>query len=278
MTHVGHTRINLPGWETIDAHVKWCERRELRPRTVFSRREVCLKLTDRLGADLLDVTAAQVRAWWEAHTGVAGTRRFDLLHLRGFYRWAIAEGLRADDPTAGLALPKVQRGIPRPMSEERTNAAIIYAPARIKPWLVLAAYAGLRACEVATLEAEDIRRDLGVLIVREGKGGKQRAIPMHPIVVEALKDAPASGPVFRKEHRDEPINARLVSQIANNWLRRIGADGTFHSLRHRFATRVYAVSGDLRITQELMGHADPQTTAIYTAISPTKAKSAVDSI
>lgn len=278
VVHMRHTRLSVPGWEDIELHVRWCERRDLRPRTVGGRRDVCMKVATRLGKSLLDATGADIRQWWDAHPGVPGSRRFDLLHLRGFFRWAVAEGLRDDDPTEGLAAPKVRRGLPRPMSEDRVQAAIDYAPERIRPWLVLAAYAGFRACEVATLEGDDIRHDLGVVYIREGKGGKQRAVPMHPIVVEALKDAPPTGPVFTKVHTGEQINARLVSQLANSWLRRIGADGTFHSLRHRFATRVYAASEDLRLTQELLGHSDPQTTAIYTALSPKKAKSAIDSI
>lgn len=263
---------------TIERHLAWCQRRNLRPTTIYNRRITLNKLTRLLLCDLLHATPDQLREWWEAHPSSPAARKVDLSHVRSFYRWAIDEELIDVDPSRKLVAPKTRPGLPRPMSDERAQAALDFAPERIKPWIALAGWAGLRACEIATLRADDIRADLGVIIVQEGKGGKSRTVPLHPVVVEALKDAPRYGHLFRKVHTDEPVNAKLVVEIANRWLRHINADGTFHSLRHRFATKVYAASNDLRVTQELLGHASPQTTAIYTAWSSAKAQSAVQAI
>lgn len=263
----------------IESHLAWCKRRNLRPTTIYNRRLTLTRVTRLFLCDLLDATPEQFAAWWDNHHASPAARKVDLSHIRSFYRWAIDEEITTVDPTRKLVTPKTQRGLPRPMSEERARAALDYAPERIKPWIALAGWAGLRGCEVATLRAEDIREDLGLIVVREGKGGKSRTVPLHPIVIETLKGAPSSGYLFRKVHRtDEPVNAALVVSLANRWLRRIGADGSFHSLRHRFATQVYAASNDLRVTQELLGHSSPATTAIYTQWSSTKAQSAVQSI
>jgi site-specific recombinase XerC len=69
-----------------------------------------------------------------------------------------------------------------------------------------------------------------------------------------------------------------VSQIVNNWLHAHGIDHTLHTARHYFGTKVYAASSDLRLTQELMGHSNPGTTAGYTAWSPEKGASVHESL
>jgi integrase len=191
------------------------------------------------------------------------------------------EGLRDDDPTARLIRPRLGRRTPRPISEADLHVAIDRAPDRYRPWLILAAYTGLRAMEIAQLRREDVmdRQNPPVLVVVNGKGSKDRVVPLSPLVIRTLYsvDLPARGRLFRTIDGRWMTPANL-SSIANRHLRDVGVEATLHQLRHRFATRLYAECGDLRVVQELLGHASPRTTAAYAAYSEAVAVAAVTAI
>ena len=153
----------------------------------------------------------------------------------------------------------------------------------MRAWLVLAAWAGLRAMELAALRREDVHEhdDPPMLVVRDGKGQKGRAVPLSRLVLDELApilDAHDSAHPWlfpsRLDHR-RSVSAGTVSNLANEHLRSLGNPDTLHSLRHRFASELYRVTLDLRLCQEMLGHASPATTAIYTAFSPTRAAAAV---
>jgi integrase/recombinase XerC len=170
-------------------------------------------------------------------------------------------------PDIDVPLPKARKGRPRPISEEQLRVAILNAPRRIRPWLVLAALAGLRCAEIAGLRREDLldTADEPVIIVM-GKGRKERIVPLSPQLWRELVDygLPRRGIVFlRRDGQRGQNDPKLVSQLANAYLKSVGVNETLHQLRHRFATQAYAVHKDLRVVQELMGHADPATTARY---------------
>jgi site-specific recombinase XerD len=136
--------------------------------------------------------------------------------------------------------------------------------------------------EIAGLRREDIfeESDPPVLVVNAGKGGHQRIIPLNPYVLRALRLAglPRSGYVFVSSCGDccgRPIQRQTVSKLMSRYLRDAGVTGTAHSLRHRFATEVYRKSQDIRVTQEMLGHSSPETTARYAAYSPVAAATAV---
>ena len=142
----------------------------------------------------------------------------------------------------------------------------------MRAWLVLAAWAGLRAMELAALRREDVHEhdDPPMLVVRDGKGQKGRAVPLSRLVLDELApilDAHDSAHPWlfpsRLDHR-RSVSAGTVSNLANEHLRSLGNPDTLHSLRHRFASELYRVTLDLRLCQEMLGHASPATTAIYT--------------
>lgn len=257
----------------IERHLAACERRGLRPTTLSTRRSVLMRLAARYGPlDQLD--GDDLADWWDHHTSAPAARNVDLSHVRSFYRWLQRTGGRSDDPTVNLDRARTQRRLPRPISETDLEHAIRLADGRVAAWLTLAAFAGFRACEIAGLRGEDIDFDRQVLFVADGKGGHQRTVPMHPRVVDVLAGAPDAGPVWTNRS-GRPITPNLVSVVACGHLRACGVDATLHQLRHRFGTRVYAVSHDLRVTQELLGHASPTTTAGYVAWSEAAGTAAV---
>jgi integrase/recombinase XerC len=212
-----------------------------------------------------------VEAGWDTLPVGHGSKAAYAAHLSSFYRWAEREGLRTDDPTLRFVRPRLRRRLPRPVPARHLERAISGAVLPVRAWLLFAAFGGLRACEVASLHAGDIEGD--VFIVRDGKGGKQRIVPIHPLVRAELELLPASGWLFPGP--GGAVSANTVSKRAGRYLRSVGVPESFHQFRHAFATAVYRESLDLRLTQELLGHASPTTTALYAAWEPTKAAAVV---
>jgi integrase/recombinase XerC len=254
----------------INDHIAWCTRRGLRPNYLYDL-GCTLRRLERSVGPLEHADGLSVEAWWDTLPVSHGSKAAYAAHLSSFYRWAVREGLRDDDPTLRFVRPRLRRGLPRPIPHRHIEWAVSQASHPVRAWLLLAAFGGLRACEVASLHADDIDGD--VLIIRDGKGGKQRIVPLHPLVRAELEHLPASGWLF--PGRAGPMNANTVSKHAGRYLRSVGVPESFHQFRHAFATAVYRESLDLRLTQELLGHASPTTTALYTAWSPTKAAAVV---
>ncbi|HMQ28045.1 MAG TPA: tyrosine-type recombinase/integrase, partial [Acidimicrobiales bacterium] len=226
-------------------------------------------------ADLLEATTGDLVAFLDRHIG-AEARATETSHLKGFYSWAHRAGLIDEDPSLDLVRPRVARRIPRPIPTEDLHRALDGAPERVRPWLMLAAYCGLRAHEIAGLRREDVleRREPPVLAVVDGKGGKQRVVPMPDALVSDFAgwDVPARGLLWRKrDGTGAAVPAHLVSRLCNDYLHSVGIGQTLQTLRHWYGTATYEATGDLRLTQEVMGHASPVTTAGYAAWSPRKA-------
>jgi integrase/recombinase XerC len=266
----------------VAGHLEWLRLRGLRPSTILTRRNRLAHLGRALHADdLLAVTEGQLRDWERSLRLTAGARAAYVCHVQAFYRWAHAEGLIDVDPSLRLVVPKVPRRLPRPIPQDDLLLAVAAAPRRIRPWLVLAAWAGLRAREIALLERQDVREanDPPVLLVADGKGGKQRIVPMSTFVRQTLFGyglPKRAGYVFDRQDGQAGHNApSLISHLANEHLHGLGIDDTLHSLRHSFGTRLYAECKDLRLTQEVLGHDSPSTTAGYVAYSPGLAAEAV---
>lgn len=257
-----------------ERHIDWCRARNLRPSTIYQRRRALARLARHLGHEPIDATADELAAWWDDLTVrlVPAGRAVELAHARSFYRWAVDAELRPDDPTRRLQRPRIPRRLPRPIPDGDLAVALACAPDRVRPWLYLAAYAGLRACEIAQLRGEDLvwDRDPPILLIAEGKGGGQSAVPISPVLADILAGLPRSGWLFpRGDGLPGPNRPHLVSHLANRYLHSIGVTHTLHTLRHWFGTHTYQASGrDLRQTQELLRHRSPVSTAGYTWLSP----------
>ena len=145
--------------------------------------------------------------------------------------------------------------------------------------LSLAAFAGLRCQEIAGLERDDVLEAKGLLRIRHGKGGKERIVPLHPDVQSALRclPMPKTGYLFRRPQGGR-FTANWMSVCVSKYLAEINVNATAHQLRHWFGTEIYASTHDIRVTQELLGHSDPVTTAGYIAYSHVDAAAAVASL
>lgn len=225
---------------------------------------------------LLEAERHDVERFLDARGIGARTRYAWLSHLHGFYQWVLREELGTLDPTAKIIRPKMRRALPRPAATAELRMARYRADPKQLCWLLLAAYMGLRCQEIAGLRREDVLTADDLLRVTQAKGGKERLLPLHPEVLTALRDLPMprTGWVFTRP-RGGPYRPENLSHDFNDFLRSAGVDATAHQLRHWFGTNLYAQSHDIRMTQEMLGHANPATTAIYTAFDKKAAGVAV---
>lgn len=270
--------------EAVQRHLDAVTRRNFRPSTVEQRKRVLRRLRRALDVEILDAGRDDLALWFNALTVTPASRATELSHVRGFYQWAVFEEILEVDPTSRLRRPELARRRPRPMPDGDVARALDGAPDRVRPWLYLAAYAGLRACEISGLQAGDLLWDSvpPIILIEEQKGGDQASVPMGGPLVEVLRDCglPATGWLFpRRDDADGPTPPHLVSRHSNNYLHGLGITHTLHTLRHWFGTNIYKTSGrDLRQTQELMRHRTPVSTAGYTFVDPGEAVHSVNAL
>ena len=256
-------------------------RRNLRSGTIQRRERTLLELQRWLPAPLLEATPGDIEQWLDDCNLSAGSRYTYIGTLRAFYGWCRDVGLVADDPTSKLERPRLPRRLPRPIPMDRLRDAFDQADPRMRAWLLLAGFEGLRCFEIAHLRREDVRVTARppTLFVSDGKGGHQRELPLHPMVEEALRPfLNRRGWLWTSERTGRPFLPGTVSTYIARHLHRCGLVETAHQARHLFATEVYRISRDLRLTQEFLGHADPKTTAIYTQLADAERAEVIDKL
>lgn len=231
---------------------------------------------------LLEVTPADLEAWRAALTVADISIVAYVAGVRVFYAWLTAAGRIPRNPALTIPTPRLGRRLPRPIGDEDLQMAILHAVGRVRAWLVLAGYAGLRCCEIATLRRDAIYEHAAdPYMIVLGKGNKERAVNMSPYVWTELKlfGLPRRGWVFpRLDGRIGHTPAGSVTRYGNLHLRDCGLQETMHQLRHRFGTVGYQETHELRELQELMGHARLDTTAGYAAHSRRRAAALVNAI
>jgi integrase/recombinase XerD len=249
-----------PMTDLIDAHLAHMRAGGLAENTVDDRRKVLYRVNKELLLGLEQATVEELADWMARKGWSAQTRATYYGHVRGFFNWACdPRNPKLDyDPSEALIRPKVPATLPRPVSDAELAFAMGRASVRWYRCVVLAAYAGLRCCELATITTFDVSRST---ITVTGKGGKQRSIPTADVIWDAIRPLPP-GPI-NPDH-----DADGIARVGNAHLRRIGLHGvTMHRFRHWFGTNLLGRGANLRTVQELMGHSSPATTAIYTLVT-----------
>ncbi|MFI7298141.1 tyrosine-type recombinase/integrase [Streptomyces sp. CG1] len=219
----------------------------------------CIKaIAKHAGLAVDGIRAEHVQAYFSTRALTNWTRRTYLNHLASFGRWL---GSNLID---GIRKPPAPRATPDPIAE-RDLKDLLGSTTRPdhRAWVLLGAYCGLRAHETANLSVEDLHdsSDGQTLLRVVGKGGRTDVVPVPPVVLAAL-NRQSSGR-FWPDLRPEKVS-RSISRMA----KAMGMKMRYHQLRHRFGTAVYRASGqDLLMTQRLMRHASPATTAGYAAVA-----------
>lgn len=215
-----------------------------------------------------EATLADVEEWLRSTRALA-TRRAYLSDLKAFYRWAERRGLVASNPAASVEQIRVPKPLPKPAPQEAIAAAFERADGDTQLMLMLGALAGLRRAEIAALHWEDVNLDATppVLVVRCGKGGKDRVVPLHPTLQTMLARGRRAGYVFPSATElghmaAGTVGERLAAALSHGRDKRV----TAHQLRHFFGTSAaQAARGNLTMVATLMGHQSIETTRGYVA-------------
>lgn len=232
-----------------------------------------------LGKPIHEATVTDVEHWWEVlqETNSPTSQAASLAGIRSFYRWAMHNDFLDSDPTRRIPAPRLPKRRPAPIAEGDLARAIASAePTRIRPILVLGAFSGLRAHEIAAVHRRDIH---GSTLTVIGKGDRERSVDLHPFVLTTLDAMPQTTWLFpRRDAKPGHLSSTTVSTIANEHLHNLGIASTLHKLRHRFATQLYLATHDLLLVQNLLGHASPTTTQVYTDFDRAASAAAVSDL
>ncbi|MFI7065638.1 site-specific tyrosine recombinase XerD [Kribbella sp. NPDC050124] len=212
--------------------------------------------------------------------------------VRGFHRFCLREGLTAVDPAAAVKPPAPPQRLPKALSVDEVSRILTAAAGAEAEPAVLATRdaalleflygTGARISEAVGLDVDDIDLDAGAVLLR-GKGSKERVVPVGSYARDALSAYQVRGrPDLVQRGRGTPalfLNARggrLSRQSAWTVLRRaaqragIAKEISPHTLRHSFATHLLDGGADVRVVQELLGHASVTTTQVYTLVTVDK--------
>ena len=228
---------------------------------------------------LIDAGKADFRAFLfvVGRKRAAATIARHVAALRTFYQWLVRTEQIEYSDALELQPPRVGRHLPRVLNENETTRLFEVEIVDGKTAMVLAILellysAGLRVSEVASLEWGDLDFRRATILIRHGKGGKQRVIPLGAKGIEALTRwssfvTETRGTVFLNQ-RKKPISTRSIYRLVHRWCVRCGIPDLHpHALRHSFATHMLEHGADLRGIQELLGHASLATTQRYTHVS-----------
>ncbi|PYL21177.1 MAG: integrase, partial [Verrucomicrobia bacterium] len=219
----------------------------------------------------------------------ASSIKLVVVALKIFFRFLAAKGLIHRDPTEALALPRIERYLPETLNElqveqflEKIDTKAVHG-LRDRAMIELLYASGLRISELANARLENFNCEERVVRVT-GKGNKTRLVPVGRKACEALAaylsaERPklvkprTSSEIFLSERGTKLTTARIW-QIVKKHAQRAGLEKNVypHLLRHSFATHLLSNGADLRIIQEMLGHADISTTQVYTHVDQQRLK------
>jgi integrase/recombinase XerD len=214
-----------------------------------------------------------------------------LIPVRAFFKWAARANHLLYNPASEIDLPKLDHRLPKHllsisevekiMSLCDTDRATDPSGLGIRDRAILETFysTGMRRSELMNLHCHDLDPERGTLMVRQGKGRKDRMIPIgqralawitryRDEVRPALVREPDHGTLFLT-NLNEPFTPNRLTQLARDYIDRadIGKRGSCHLFRHTCATLMLENGADIRFIQQLLGHAELSTTQIYTQVS-----------
>lgn len=278
--------------------------RRLSPRTVRNYGQAIRALAAWLkeqgwDGDFCSVRPAAIRRYLLAAQDKGWDRRTLRLHFSGlqtFYKYLRRQGLAETNPLTGQSLPRLEKKLPQFLTENQMkkllggpermlhrDAIEAFQALRDRLALELLYGGGLRVSEVVGLNHGDI--DLGEDMAKVlGKGGKERYCPLGKVamaVYRSYRERFAIGqgreaPVLTTSPGGGRVTTAAVQKMLKVYLREaeLPLDLTPHKLRHSFATHLLDRGADLRVVQELLGHASLSTTQVYTHLTVARLKEA----
>jgi integrase/recombinase XerD len=216
---------------------------------------------------------------------IAG-QRCKLVPLRGYFRWLTRQGEIPANPAADMELPRKLKRLPRvvltELEAERVMAAVDISTTtgqRDRAMLELLYATGMRRTEIASLQVGDVEPERGVVLIREGKGGKDRLLPIGERALywltQYLEQARsqlawnADDKTLFLGREGKPLNPVWLSTVIAKRVdaAKLGKRGGCHLWRHTMATLMLEGGADIRFIQAMLGHAEISTTQIYTQVA-----------
>jgi integrase/recombinase XerD len=243
-----------------------------------------VRIEDAEKSDLLAFIARRV----ESGAKPRSTAR-QLSSFRRFFRYIMREGMRDNDPTADIEMPRIGRSLPKTLTEDEVDA-LLHAPTSEEPlgfrdraMLELLYATGLRVSELINLKQSQVNFNQGVLRI-VGKGDRERLIPLGDESQRWLRDfidGPRMEILLERQtdylfptRRGDRMTRQAFWHIIKRYAQKAGISKKLspHSLRHAFATHLLNRGADLRVVQLLLGHSDLSTTQIYTHVARERLK------
>lgn len=257
----------MPPIDLISDYLAYLRSESCSDRTIGDRKRILTVMHRDLPCGLYQACTEELKTWlWRDGISMS-TRETYYGAFNSFFSWALAEGIIDYDPAAAIKRPKPPQRLPNPVTDQQLAEALDRAGEPVLVWTKLAAYAGLRCMDIEHMTRERINEH--TITVVESKGGKARVIGTHPVVWEAVRDLPP-GPIT-------DLDARQISMRAWTYFHRnLRMPGVrMHRFRHWFGTMIQRLYRDITVTQKLMGHASPATTAGYVLVAAEQTSAAV---
>ena len=289
--------------ETLHRHfLNHCSIQEgLRPRTIALMKSCMHTLRERTAArELSQLTPARLQDFF-----YEGRERYQwsywhysnhLKHLRKFFSWCMKQGHLDSNPVEGLGKPKKPKSLPRRLSLSEAQR-ILYASFN-HPWrytferyrnhalIATLLYTGVRAAELLALQQLDLDLQAQTLLVRQGEGGKDRYIPIHPklryILQRYLKEhgrqERGTLHLFPSAQGNRALGYKGLLRCCHTLSKATGVRFTPHCLRHTFGSVAIDQRMGLVHLKNIMGHSSIQSTMVYLSLSTQGLKESVERI
>lgn len=260
--------------EAIEAFLSHDRAGGKRSTTNEARRQHLRHLARRCTVGPWQITPERILDYFAAHDWAAETRRGRRTTFVRFYDWGIYRGFVQLNPAENIPKVRMVVGQARPAPDRAYHEALMAARPRERLMLRLAAEVGMRRAEVAQAHTDDLMEDLVDYSLRvHGKGGRMRIVPL-PQTLGKLIAGRAPGYLFPGDDNGH-LSPRYVGKLMRDLL---PGDFTMHTLRHRFATRLYSHTRDVLLVQEALGHANPGTTRRYIPYDSERMRAAIEII
>jgi len=214
------------------------------------------------------------------------SQRAKLVPLRGWFKWLTRSGAIPANPAADLDLPRHIRRLPRSVLTAREMETVLALPDTSTPLglrdrsLMEVLYAtGMRRMEATRLELGDVDAERCVVLIREGKGRKDRLLPLGERALHWVQQYLERGrphlawnlhePRLFLGNEGNPLHPMWLSTLVARYIERaeLGKRGGPHLIRHTMATLMLEGGADVRFIQAMLGHAEMSTTQIYTQVA-----------
>ena len=264
----------------LEFFIKWCETRSLsRPQ------EITKPILERYQRHLFHLRKDNGRPL------SFRAQHCRLVPVRAYFKWLTQQNVLLSNPASELELPKLERRLPRHVLTREEAESILEQPSLDEPLgvrdraiLEVLYSTGIRRGEVLGLSIYDLDAERGTLMVRQGKGKKDRMVPIGEraiVWVERYRNEvrpgfvvpPDEGTLFLTSLGEGFAPSRMT-QLVRGYVRaaELGKSGSCHLFRHTMATLMLEGGADVRYIQEMLGHVDLSTTQIYTQVSIRKLK------